>query len=141
LIKRPLCVCYTALRRKSKDWLVRNQNNVSEWSDMSIHGLSVYKLTIYVIHGIYFSIIIYTINVMLYQEIFSTKLEILRYFQREFRFSRNVSKTGIGLRFTIKTCSFTKHTALRSKSKDWLIRNQNNVSEWSDMSIRGLLFQ
>jgi hypothetical protein len=23
----------------------------------------------------------------------------------------------------------------------WLARNQNNVSEWSDMSIRGLLFQ
>jgi hypothetical protein len=22
-----------ALRRKSKDWLARNQNNVSEWSD------------------------------------------------------------------------------------------------------------
>ena len=24
-----------ALRRKSKDWLARNQDNVSEWSDMS----------------------------------------------------------------------------------------------------------
>jgi predicted LPLAT superfamily acyltransferase len=32
-------------------------------------------------------------------------------------------------------------TALRNKSKDWLARNQNNVSEWSDMSTRGLLFQ
>jgi membrane associated rhomboid family serine protease len=31
--------------------------------------------------------------------------------------------------------------ALRSKSKDWLARNQNNVSEWSVMSIHGLLFQ
>jgi hypothetical protein len=31
--------------------------------------------------------------------------------------------------------------ALRRKSKDWLARNQNNVSEWSDMSTRGLLFQ
>ena len=28
---------YTELRRKSKDWLSRNQNNVSEWSDMSTH--------------------------------------------------------------------------------------------------------
>ena len=27
------------------------------------------------------------------------------------------------------------------KSKDWLDRNQDNVSEWGDMSIRGLLFQ
>jgi uncharacterized protein YaeQ len=26
-----------ALRRKSKDWLARYQDNVSEWSDMSIH--------------------------------------------------------------------------------------------------------
>jgi hypothetical protein len=26
------------------------------------------------------------------------------------------------------------------KSKDWLARNQNNVSEWSDMSTLGLLF-
>ena len=26
-----------------------------------------------------------------------------------------------------------KHTALRRKSKDWLVQNQNNVSEWSDM--------
>jgi hypothetical protein len=27
------------------------------------------------------------------------------------------------------------------KSKDWLARNQNNVSEWSDMSTHRLLFQ
>jgi hypothetical protein len=25
--------------RKSKDWLTRNQVNVSEWNDMSTHGL------------------------------------------------------------------------------------------------------
>jgi hypothetical protein len=30
---------HVALRRKSKDWLAQNQNNVSEWSDMSTHGL------------------------------------------------------------------------------------------------------
>jgi hypothetical protein len=34
-----------------------------------------------------------------------------------------------------------KRTELRRKSKDWLARNQVNVSEWSDMYIRGLLFQ
>jgi hypothetical protein len=34
-----------------------------------------------------------------------------------------------------------KHALLRRKSKDWLARNQNNVSEWSVMSTRGLLFQ
>jgi hypothetical protein len=26
-------------------------------------------------------------------------------------------------------------------SKDWLSRNRDNVSDWGDMSIRGLLFQ
>jgi len=36
-------------------------------------------------------------------------------------------------------CFSAKHAALRSKSKDWSTRN--NVSEWSNMSIRGLLFQ
>ena len=30
---------HAALRRKSKDWLAQNQNNVSKWSDMSTHGL------------------------------------------------------------------------------------------------------
>jgi hypothetical protein len=39
------------------------------------------------------------------------------------------------------SCFSTKHAALRRKSKDWLARNQNNVSEWSDMSTRELLFQ
>ena len=44
--------------------------------------------------------------------------------------------------YKIGICCFSaKHTALRRKSKDWLARNQNNVSDWSDMSTRGLLFQ
>jgi hypothetical protein len=44
--------------------------------------------------------------------------------------------------YKIGICCFsTKHVALRRKSKDWLARNQNNVSEWSAMSTRGLLFQ
>jgi hypothetical protein len=30
---------YASLRRKNKDWLARNQDNVSQWGDMSIHGL------------------------------------------------------------------------------------------------------
>ena len=34
-----------------------------------------------------------------------------------------------------------KHAALRRERKDWLALNQNNVSQWSDMSTRGLLFQ
>ena len=44
--------------------------------------------------------------------------------------------------YKIGMCCFSvKHAALRSKSKDWLARNQNNVSEWSDMPTRGLLSQ
>ena len=44
--------------------------------------------------------------------------------------------------YEIGICCFSaKHAALRKKSKDWSSRNQNNVSEWSDMSTRGLLFQ
>ena len=44
--------------------------------------------------------------------------------------------------YLIGICCFSaKHAALRRKSKDWLARNQYNVSEWSDMSTRTLLFQ
>ena len=44
--------------------------------------------------------------------------------------------------YKIGMCCFSdKHAALRWKSKDWLARNQDNVSEWGDMSIRGVLFQ
>ena len=42
----------------------------------------------------------------------------------------------------IGICYFSaKRAALRSKSKDRLFRNQNNVSEWSDMFTCELLFQ
>jgi hypothetical protein len=42
--------------------------------------------------------------------------------------------------YKIGICCFSaKHAALMRKSKDWLARNQNNVSEWSDISTRGLL--
>jgi hypothetical protein len=52
------------------------------------------------------------------------------------------SQSGQTKDFKIGICCFSaKHAALRRKSKDWLARNQNNVSEWSDMSTRGLLFQ
>jgi hypothetical protein len=44
--------------------------------------------------------------------------------------------------YKINICCFSdKHAALRNKSKDWLTRNLDNVSEWSDMSTRGLLFR
>ena len=35
--------------------------------------------------------------------------------------------------YKISICCFSaKHATLRRKSRDWLARNQNNVSEWSD---------
>ena len=38
-------------------------------------------------------------------------------------------------------CVSAKHTTLGRKRKDWLARNQDNVYDWCDMSIRELLFQ
>jgi hypothetical protein len=44
--------------------------------------------------------------------------------------------------YKIGICCFSiKHATLRRKSKGWLARNQDNVSEWRDMSTRGLVFQ
>ena len=58
--------------------------------------------------------------------IFRTLLEWGRSWVRDW--SDHINCTiGIG-------CFSTKHGELRSKSKDWLARNQNNVSEWVDMS-------
>jgi outer membrane protease len=52
------------------------------------------------------------------------------------------SPSGQTKDYEIGICCFsTKHAALRRKDYDWLARNQNNVSEWSDMSTCGLLFQ
>jgi hypothetical protein len=48
--------------------------------------------------------------------------------------------TDADLSYEIGICYFyAKHTALKSKSKDLLARNQNNVSEWSDISTQWLL--
>ena len=44
--------------------------------------------------------------------------------------------------YNIGICCFSvKYAALWRKSQDWLARNQDNVSKWGDMSVRGLLFQ
>ena len=43
--------------------------------------------------------------------------------------------------YKIGTCCLSaNHAALRRKSKDWSTQNQDNVSEWSNMSIRVLMF-
>jgi cytochrome b subunit of formate dehydrogenase len=42
--------------------------------------------------------------------------------------------------YKIGICCFSaKHAVFRRKNTDWLARNQDNVSKWSDMSTRGLL--
>jgi hypothetical protein len=46
--KMYMCCFFTkhaALRRKGKDWMARNQNNVPEWGGMSIRGQSFYTGT------------------------------------------------------------------------------------------------
>jgi hypothetical protein len=37
---------HAALRRKNKDWLARNHDNVSEWGDMPIQGLFFSELAL-----------------------------------------------------------------------------------------------
>jgi hypothetical protein len=52
------------------------------------------------------------------------------------------SRSGQIKDYEIGICCFSaKHAVLRSKIKDWLARNENNVSKWNDMSIRALLLQ
>ena len=52
------------------------------------------------------------------------------------------SQAGHTEDYEIGICCFSaRHAALMSNSKDWLSWNQNNVSEWRDMSLCGLLFQ
>jgi hypothetical protein len=52
------------------------------------------------------------------------------------------SRSGQTKDYAIGICCFSaKHAAVRRKSKDRLARNQDNVSEWGDMSVHGLLFQ
>ena len=48
------------------------------------------------------------------------------------------SRSGQTIHYTIDVCCFSaNHAALRSKSKNWLAQNQDNVSERSDMSMCG----
>jgi len=51
-------------------------------------------------------------------------------------------RSGQTKHYKIGICCFSgKHAALRRKNRDWLARNQDSVSGWGDMSVRGLLFQ
>jgi hypothetical protein len=49
-------------------------------------------------------------------------------------------RSGQTKEYKIGICCFSaKNASLKRKSNDWLARNQNNVSEWSDISTRWLL--
>ena len=101
----------------------------------------------------FFYILVQRISLLVYMKIIS---EVL-YFQMKFNSISGVMvsvltssavdhgfehRSGQTKDYKIGICCFSaKHPVLRRKSKDWLDRNQDNVSEWSDMSIRGLLFQ
>ena len=50
-------------------------------------------------------------------------------------------KSGQPKDYNIGICCFSAKYAVRWKSKEWKTWNQDNVSEWGDMSTRGLLFQ
>ena len=51
-------------------------------------------------------------------------------------------QSGESKNYKVGICYFSaKYTALRSKNKNWLAQNQDNESEWSDMSTCGVLFQ
>ena len=51
-------------------------------------------------------------------------------------------RSGQTKSYAIGICCFcTRPAALRRRDKDCMDRNQDIVSEWGDMSIRGLLFQ
>jgi hypothetical protein len=48
-----------------------------------------------------------------------------------------ITRLGQTKDYNISICCLSaKHAALRRKVKDWLARNQDNVSEWANMSIR-----
>jgi hypothetical protein len=51
---------------------------------------------------------------------------------------RSLVRAPVG---TLKLIFVAKHTALRRKSKEFLARNQDNVSEFGNTSTRGFIFQ
>ena len=60
---------------------------------------------------------------------------------RFFLLASSAVERGFKPKTILGICCFSaKHAALRRKSKDWLTPNQNNVSEWGDMSTHRLLF-
>jgi hypothetical protein len=59
--------------------------------------------------------------------------------QNAYKFKPN--KTEMKLILNLLELSSANDAALMSNHKDWLAGNQDNVSEWNDMSAHILLFQ
>ena len=75
-----------------------------------------------------FKFSLYNVSIPAHDEIYSTYMihSYQKTFVRDFLGQTKDYKIGI-------CCFYAKLAALRRKSKDWLARNQNNVSEWSDI--------
>jgi hypothetical protein len=121
-----ICICcfsakHAALMRKSKKWLDRNQNNVSGWSNISTRGLLFTRGE----------------NANHYATIAVYRTLELGW---KAEYGDSIGFTSIFLEQPFINQCFN-NAALMRKSKKWLDRNQNNVSGWSNISTRGLLFQ
>ena len=77
------------------------------------------------------------------------KLKPRRYFNGYSVLTSSVVDRGFELRWdktkddeicTCICCFSAKHAALKKKRKDWFARNQDNIPECDDRTIRGLLF-
>jgi hypothetical protein len=107
---------HAALRRKSKDWLARNQDNVSGWGDMSIRGL-LFQLAS-------------TIKIQLRVLVFT---RLWYWIKKTLKDHQSLLPNST---LSINTFMFI------NRMKMWSWRSTFfNMSEWGDMSIRGLLFQ
>ena len=71
-----------------------------------------------------------------------SRTPFLRHLQRKLLTKQTWRREVYAKDYSLHICCFsTKHIELKSKSKDWLTRNQDDVSNWSSMSTWGPLFR
>jgi hypothetical protein len=93
---------HTALRRKSKDWLALNQDNVSKWSDMSTCELLFQQTSTIKIQ---LSILKQQISMLLILVLQDRALKPLSHCRRANHYSTNADLSGLG-RFFLFTQGF-----------------------------------
>ena len=105
----------------------------------------------HLLNSVFYQIIIFFFHI--YLHIFSirnilfksNRIGCVMVRRARFEFGRSWVRAPIGSNqrlYKIGMCCFSaKHVALRRKSKNWVDRNQDNVCQRGDMSIRRLLFQ